>query len=485
MDGNRGVFLGIAILAAALLAGCGTQQQETGAAVTGQVLGACDEPIQYLTVYIPGHDPVLTDENGRFEIDGVEAPYDLVLANAHLFSEIVLDDEIAQNGTSLLVYKGLSRTDPTVYAVKNDDGQSNCDLVDVSGSISPAGEDDTYRNGVQIIGASGTDWGVFAYDSDPGYSLHLLPDNIGSQATIYGIQWKVDPESSDAAEFLEYTKEAVSIDSDTVEKDLQLTQALQNKVVSVTIKSQEPINDGDVSHYPVIDDVNLQIQTAKVASSETVDGVYSFVVPQAEGVGSLFVADGSYGKSFFKAGLGDAGIDQSVGEVIYWKRLPAGEDSLEMTAPQPVVPVVPLADSAIDPLDVTYAWSGPDGAVYDVVFVANSYSWYYFEDTKTVEVVTTDRSLKMPDGSALGFNLLSDTYDQWLDWYILGLNNEGAPVDVDDLASPPSTANLINWFAKFDPPPYSEEGSMYFVYAGSFTISSYVFPGTNGSAPLK
>ena len=67
--------------------------------VAGQVIGVLGNPAPGLTVSI-GEQSTVTDEAGRFSLDGVSAPYSVTA-----FS-------VASN--EAVVYQGLTRTDPTI-----------------------------------------------------------------------------------------------------------------------------------------------------------------------------------------------------------------------------------------------------------------------------------------------------------------------------------------------------------------------------------
>ncbi len=96
-------FAGIGLIFA--LTACPTYTAPKGINVSGQVLNSYGAPMAGAPVLVSGHTPTRTDADGNFVVSGVSTPYDLTAFDA--------------TTSTVRVYQGLTRSDPTVTIYNN------------------------------------------------------------------------------------------------------------------------------------------------------------------------------------------------------------------------------------------------------------------------------------------------------------------------------------------------------------------------------
>ncbi|MGA9119198.1 MAG: carboxypeptidase regulatory-like domain-containing protein, partial [Bacteroidota bacterium] len=89
--------------------------------VTGKVIGINNQPVASVPVLITGLPSVNTDANGSFTIPNVTTPYSIAVVDGV--------------GNRALVYRGLTRSDPTLVWLRTTPGTSH--IASVSGSLIP------------------------------------------------------------------------------------------------------------------------------------------------------------------------------------------------------------------------------------------------------------------------------------------------------------------------------------------------------------
>ncbi|WP_457629994.1 hypothetical protein [Oceanithermus sp.] len=454
MVNKKAVFTGMVAFLALLFAGCGAPQESGTATIEGTVVNTCGVPQPYVIVFITGHEPVITDSQGHFAVEGVSAPYDLVINGAHLYSE-------DYGRTALLVYQGLTRTDPLLTAAFY--GEEGCVTHRVSGAITPEQASSDYRNGAGIVAGKAMAAGEFSYDASPSYSLELSHDPGDTQASLFAMQWRRDTSSRDAVEYLGYARKQITLGEDeSLSEDLVLEGELESLPVQVTLAGEAPFTSMSISQFVSVDGENLGIITAEIRDSDAAaaGGVYNFVAPQAEGIAPLMAARGGYGDGLGPGSVGGASLAGVEGGVLFWQRLEPGATSLEMAIPELVVPITPLNGAWLaDPSSTRFAWSGPEGAIYDVFFgLEDAYL--------SVEVITTSRSLTLPDLSELG---ISYDREDVLFWEIYAMGGEGAPASVDEVAGDSVRTFIVD---SRQGVPLTSQGYYFSVYAGDFGVGS-------------
>ncbi len=116
--------LGTVIFLLAAFPGCKSDSSSTGVptsiTVTGKVISGSRLPISNAPVVITGRPATTTDANGGFTVTDVTAPYDLT----------VVSSKVSR------IYRGLSRSDPTIVISLGDIPPNN---ATVSGTISGGG----------------------------------------------------------------------------------------------------------------------------------------------------------------------------------------------------------------------------------------------------------------------------------------------------------------------------------------------------------
>ncbi len=427
----------------------------------------CNQPLAYTTVMVPGHDPVLTGADGKFTIENVQTPYDLIVNNATLAPEEGGD-------VSLLVYEGLTKTDPYLMVFSRDRSANNsCAEASVAGDITPANENDNYATAFVLPPYADYDepW----YDPDTStvsYSMSLRynPAAAGT-ATLLGVGWTLD--ANNKVQFYGADEQEITLTSsggDLGTKNLDLTKnALGNRDLSVSVQLPSPMNLYRVYHYLTLNDVNLPIETESVRPNDD-QTTFTLTGPTGAGLGSLVSAQARYGDGLIKSLAGSSPLDLSdmEGRVWVWQRVDNGTNNASVTLnfPDPVIPVTPLSGSTIDPVNTTFHWVGPDDhPLYNVAFIMFS----EYGPNSMIDVVTNSDEIHMPDLSSLGF-----TFDNSIEgaWFLSAVHGQNLPATVDDLASSDSAQYLPSFYASDIAP--AESGYTFTAFAGWF-----LFPNGN------
>lgn len=112
-----------------LVAGCGKDESTTGPGssltpitVTGKVIGSNRQPVSGVPVLISGIPSVNTDANGNFSIANVGRPYTITVIDA--------------TNKQALVYRGLTRSDPTLIFLNTVPGTKR--VASLTGKVFPA-----------------------------------------------------------------------------------------------------------------------------------------------------------------------------------------------------------------------------------------------------------------------------------------------------------------------------------------------------------
>jgi hypothetical protein len=380
-----------------------------------------------------------------------------------------LGGELEFESIPVLVYKGLTRTDPVIWASDaNAPRNDRCALARASGAITPAQTSDAYRNGAALVVGPYVGGDDFSYDDDPSYevSLYFDPALAGeNNATLFGIQWQRDTSTANATAFLAAKKLTVSLgDGDALNRDLELG-AIDSRDLSVSVALPGVMTLDEVTHHVTVDGVALPFETASLDADEAgADGDFALVGPVGEGLGSMVTAEAHYGGGGFFLGGAYETLDLSDvnGFALVWRQAAADANDVALSFPDPVVPVAPLSGSTIDP-ETIFRWVGPEGALYDVVFAFDQRRGLDF----SIEVITTEPQLQLPDLSGLGAFYEGDFSSYWL---IVALGGGSVPAGVDDLASADARAAIVPFFLQTGT-PQGNEGYLFFVEAGRFSFA--------------
>jgi len=184
----------IMILALGLIAGCAdssTSPSGETITVSGVVVDEFGLVQRNAHVLIIGHAPVYADADGRFTVRGVRRPYDL--ATGLLFER------------AALVYKGLTRPDPTVVVPPSRNSPSPSYAVltgTVTGgaaSMQPANHRTSVLFESPAMHVGGT------VQDDYGYLLALSwRGATSSTGALHALQWQFDPVSGRPVDYLAY-----------------------------------------------------------------------------------------------------------------------------------------------------------------------------------------------------------------------------------------------------------------------------------------
>ena len=457
MNRIRGYLAGALAAGLLIFAGCGTQ---TGSVVVqGKLVDVCGQPMAYKAVAVSGHDPVLTAEDGTFTVDGVQVPYDVAIGNAYIMA-------MDYQELPILVYKGLTSLEPVLVAKDaNARWDESCAHATVNATLIPADPetplDDSYRNGMGLMLPPYYDADDFAYDAAGNVTLAFNPD-LDPTATLLGVQWQRDATTYDATAFLGAKVETVTLaDGETQDVEMQL-EPIDSRTLTVNVEYPDLYNLGDVMHRVTYEGSGLAIETARISSRDAnEDGTFTVIGPVGAGLGSQVLVDGAYGNELVLDGVDTEDLVGVFGWGGVWVNAPEGSDVVTARLPEPLVPVAPLQGAVIT-ADTTFSWSGAAGTVYHAIFDVNQSG-----PDLTIEVVTTDTALSLPDLSGLGIS-----YDNaWdLRWSMFGLGGDAFATNMDDLATEEGIAPYMTLGGlEFVSLP-GTQGYFYYVEAGDYDI---------------
>ena len=478
MDFRKGLLVFIGATALLILASCGGQRGSGGGpsggqTISGKLVDVCNQPLAYITVAVPGHDPVLTGADGSFTIENVQTPYDLVVNSATLMSGGM---SLVGSTTSFLVYEGLTKTDPYLMVIPTAGaGKDTCAYTKVEGTVSNVHTNSHVATALFLPPYKDGD----VDDSNASFNytreLHYDPAAAG-EATLLGVGWTTDAHGKVQfygadAKTLTLTATGGSLTG----QDLDLsTKPLGNRDLTVRVQLPSVMSLKSVKHYLTFGGINLPIQTREVsATAGTTE--YTVTGPTGASLGSLVSAQARYGGLVTSlAGPAPLDLSNTSGSAWVWQRVSngAGDATVTLPFPDPVIPVTPLNGATIDPANTAFHWVGPDDhPLYNVMFVlmkrvGSSYMRYL------VDVVTSDDELRLPDLGSLGF-----AYDDLAlgAWYISAVHGEGLPATADDLASSDAAQYLPSFFISDITPAGS--GYTIMTYDGWFFFPN----GNNGS----
>ncbi len=457
MDRRTGLGLGILMAAVLLLAGCSTQQGAGGAQLEGTLVSPCGTPLAYKTVYIPGHDPVLTDAEGRFVFDDVQTPYDLVIANAYLLSDWELQE------VPVLVYKGMTSLTPEVAAVPAGEGPAaGCSDAVVKGSVYSAAGGEVY--GVGAVSSHAFDtyrqtWTPPASEGDPGgyYDLEFsfAP---GTSAALTGVLWSSDDETG-AVSYVSGVHQTITpADGETTTQDLAL-QPIGTRSLTVSVELPDGVAIDKIEHRVAAGGQDTGIETRHLYSDDAdASGHWILAGPVGQDLGSLLFAQGYYGVSP-KSTSAAVQVIGNITFVMGWTL--AGDDgAVSVSLPRPTVPMTPLSGGTARPGSV-FRWSGSEGATYDVIFIFRQSG-----PDLSVEVVTSDTSMTLPDLGGAGI-LYDNIYSGY--WEIYSWEGSGLPAGVEAAASLEGVRSLRMLIRGLT---VGDSGSATYTMAGSFDFAA-------------
>ena len=453
------------LAAVMMMVGCNTQQGAGQVDIQGKLVTACGQPLAYKAVYIPGHQPVLTDSEGGFAVSDVKSPYDIIVAN------VFLTDFSEGPDLPVVVYQGLTRTDPTLTLRSSDQRRDpGCVASSVAGSFYPAGSDENVESGALLFIGNRARVG-YEYRGDYKLSLDYSPDYLGANnASLIGLQWIKDSDTGNPKAFFYGGRETLTLgDGQRITDHVLKMSPIGSRILSVSVTKPDLLQLSDdyaVSQYVTVDGLGTLMSIGDLGGDEVDEnGRYVFVGPSAPdlGIGSTLVANGDYSGEFLRpAGVESDYLTGIDGYGFAWTN--AGEDGdVEIDLGNPLIPITPLNDVAVDPGEAVFSWRGNEGAVYIVDFD--------LDGRVGVEVVTTSTSFSFPDLSGLGIDFSGLHEGEWM---ITEMEGSAMPASVDDVAGEYSRMFrdiMSNSFITYPTYP-GEWGRGYYVRAGEFRIES-------------
>ena len=171
---RRAVTLPLATLGLLVAcAGDGPTKPPPGLTVNGSVRDRYGEPISGATVLVRGESPVTTAADGRFSLSGVAVPYDISVV-------------VRSQGW---VYKGLSRSDPTLIGSFDPTGATQ--TATITGTVPPAAPVTSvfFVGGPTVVGAGPADptTGQFSI------TVSWIGSTASQAGVLYLLRWQPQP----------------------------------------------------------------------------------------------------------------------------------------------------------------------------------------------------------------------------------------------------------------------------------------------------
>lgn len=347
--------------------------------VAGKVVGINNQPVNGVPVVISGRPSVITAADGTFSVAGVTAPYDATVVNATTKQSIV--------------YKGLTRSDPTLLFVGSTPGTSQS--ATLSGTISggaftpnqPA--DHTTKVVFASAEASGSD--TLSGAVSGAYNLGTVSwfGPATTTGTIHALQWQRDAGGlpTDYKGYGTKTGVALSNGGAFPGQNVALTNVAEaNLSGSVSVPTGYTLS-GKVLSASFSPNANVQVLTDSTATNN-----FSYVTPNIGGATMLLAATAT---------------KPAVAQVISYKAgLAPNATGVSLNIPAaPELGLPANAATNITP-SIDFSWSAFSGGVYLVYFNGPGSQPDYY-------VVTTATTTRIPDLSSLGLALPPATSYSW------------------------------------------------------------------------
>ena len=347
--------------------------------VTGKVVGQNGQAVASVPVVVPGKASTNTDGSGNFSIANVTTPYDISLVNA--------------SSKSAIVYKGLTRTDPTLMFFGSSPGTSHTGKISgkISGGEFTPNQPVTDVTNVAFVSAATT---AYAYATANGQFGAMSLSWYGPTATtgsLYAIQFTAGAGGLPVA----------------------------SGYKGYGVRNGIAVNDGSTmtNQFDTLQSVTTSqfTGTVTVPSGYTLAGkaVYANVAPSA--VIFLFSESNAITNlSYYTPGipgatllLGAEATKTGGGTAITWRNgLAIGATGVSVSIVTP--PELSLPVNAATGVDttVTFTWTAMTGGVHLVLFTAAGSNPAYY-------VVTTGTSATIPNMKPFGLGLPGTTAYQW------------------------------------------------------------------------
>jgi hypothetical protein len=347
--------------------------------VTGKVVGQNGQAVASVPVVVPGKASTNTDASGNFSIANVTTPYDISVVDA--------------TSKAALVYKGLTRTDPTLLFIGSSPGTSHTGSV--SGKISGG----TF---LPNQGASDVTRVVFASAETNGSANTAANGTFGA----INLSWFGPTATTGSLYALQFTADAGGL-------------PVASGYKGYGVRSGIAVNDGSTltNQFDTLQTVTTSqfTGTVTVPSGYTLAAKLVYARVSQSAVISLFSDNtANAALSYYTPGipgatlvLGAEALKAGGGTAITWKNaLAIGATGVSVNIVTP--PELSLPVNAATGVDttVTFTWTAMTGGVHLVVFTAGAGSPKYY-------VLTAGTSATIPNMKPFGLGLPAVTAYSW------------------------------------------------------------------------
>jgi hypothetical protein len=361
--------------------------------VVGKVLDNSFIPFAGAKVTI-GTKSTLSDVNGHFSLSGVDFPYDLTVT-------LTSPEKLG------VLYKGLTRTDPTILVPESVAMAPNSG--DVTGNLT--GGDPLGMATETTMVAWGSPEIPFGKPSNPvfgnPYSLNLFwPGPSSTTGTVHALQWEVDANALPTTYKGYGTRTGVTIiNSGNANADIVMSPPATSTVAgTITIPASFNLDSTELAlNFGDNSGISLGVDN----SSST-----SFSYPFPSGIGGTAMVTANASLSGTQVALSLSGIAP-------------GTTNAVLDIPSPSTAVLPPDVGMNVGTTTDFTWTSMTGAVYILsVFGPTGAPSYH--------VFTTATTARIPDLGSEGLGLPPATQYAWT---VVGL---GPASSVDALAGPTS-----------------------------------------------
>lgn len=399
---RRGLFLsgGAALtLTLSLLIGDGCKSSSNGPTggggvggvitVTGKVIGQNGQAVAGVPVFVTGKVSTNSDAGGNFSITGVTTPYDITVVDA-------------VNKQSL-VYKGLTRSDPTLVFLGSSPGTARHGTI--NGQIFGTGYPQGVNDITKVVAASAEAAG----SASTAASGTFGPVNLtwygptATTANLYALQYTRDvnlfPVASGYKGYGVRSGIAVN-DGGTLNNQFDTLQAVATTqfTATVTIPASYTLSAKvlfvRVSQYAAIN----------ILSDGTTNSALSYYTPAIPGATLLLettaIKAPGNGTAYFKNGMGTGATGVAV-------TIPAAPDLS-----------LPIDNATGVDTTVTFSWTAMAGAIHLLILTSSGNPQYV--------ILTSGTSATIPNLKGLGLGLPSS---QLYSWTVYGFGSFGSADD--------------------------------------------------------
>lgn len=395
-----------AALAALLVTGCKSDDATTGPApgtpgsvitVSGKVLGQNNQPVAGVPVFVAGKPSTNSDANGNFSFASVTVPYDITVVNG--------------TAKTALVYKGLTRTDPTLVYLGLFPGTARSASLagKVSGGAFAPNQPADHVTRVLFSSPEGANSTSTALDGTFGPMSISWPGPATTTGTIYALQFQAASGLPVAAGYKGYGVKSgvVLTDGNPLINQFDTLQTVATAQMTGTVTLP-------AGYTIYVKQMHLRLSSfssLQIFNDATPTGTLSYYTPNIPGT-SLVLAVG--------AQAGGGGSSQSV---MLRPNIAPGASGVAITLPVSPEHSLPISGATGVDTTVTFSWTAYSGGVHLVVFAGGGGDPTYY-------IFSAGTSTSIPNLQPFGLGLpLNRPYN----WQIYGF----APFsNVDGAAGP-------------------------------------------------